>query len=219
MTAEWAERAADRSPVVQRSRARSISQAQLIVAGTRRLIAVQGSDFTTQELCKSVGVALRTFYRYFAGKDQLLLAVIEAMVTEHCVAYQERIDGTTDPVERLRSLLMSTITMVAADGGQAAGPSFITTEHWRLHRLYPKELASAIKPFNDLVLIELQAAVEQGLLAPPSPEFDAWLISQLAIAIFHHYAFAPSALSGDEIAERVWAFCLNGLNGLNAKPR
>jgi hypothetical protein len=44
----WAERAADRSPVVQRSRARQIEQAKVIVDAARRLIAERGERFTTQ---------------------------------------------------------------------------------------------------------------------------------------------------------------------------
>ena len=81
----WAERAADRSPAVQRSRARQMEQATLIVDAARRLIAERGERFTTQELVKEAGVALQTFYRIFAGKDQLLLAVFENLIAESCV--------------------------------------------------------------------------------------------------------------------------------------
>ena len=44
----WAERAADRSPVVQRSRRRAAQQVQAIVQAARRLIALKGPSFTTQ---------------------------------------------------------------------------------------------------------------------------------------------------------------------------
>ena len=74
-SASWAERVADRSEAVQRSRARQIEQAQAIVAAARRLIAERGDQFTTQELVKEARVSLQTFYRIFGGKDQLLLAV------------------------------------------------------------------------------------------------------------------------------------------------
>jgi AcrR family transcriptional regulator len=35
---------------------------------------------------KEAGVALQTFYRYFASKDELLLAVIADAMTEACAA-------------------------------------------------------------------------------------------------------------------------------------
>ena len=69
----WAERAAERSPVVQRSRDRGVEQAKSIVAAARRLMESKGPSFTTQELIKEAGIALQTFYRYFPGKDYLLL--------------------------------------------------------------------------------------------------------------------------------------------------
>ncbi|HEU5307899.1 MAG TPA: helix-turn-helix domain-containing protein, partial [Acidimicrobiia bacterium] len=84
----WAERVADRSEVVQRSRARQIEQAEAIVAAARRLVTERGDQFTTQELVKEAGVALQTFYRIFGGKDRLLLAVFEDLIAESCVDYE-----------------------------------------------------------------------------------------------------------------------------------
>jgi hypothetical protein len=59
--ATWAERVADRSPVVRRSRDRGVEQARSIVAAARRLIESKGPNFTTQELIKEAGIALQTF--------------------------------------------------------------------------------------------------------------------------------------------------------------
>jgi TetR/AcrR family transcriptional regulator len=209
----WAERAADRSPVVQRSRSRGIQQAQAIVDAARRLIAARGETFTTQELVKEAGVALQTFYRYFAGKDQLLLAVIEDAVTESCAAYKERALGLADPVARIHFYVTVVVSSVGADTHELALQRLITTEHWRLHQLYPDELADAVRPFTDLIRGELYAAAEAGLLEPANPEYDAWLITQLAMAVFHHYAFAATDGSSLETGERLWAFCLSALGG------
>ena len=71
----WVERAVDRSAAVQRSRTRIANQVRLMLDAARRLIGDKG-DFTTQDLVSEAGVALQTFYRYFASKDELLLAVI-----------------------------------------------------------------------------------------------------------------------------------------------
>ena len=98
----WAERAADRSPAVQRSRARQMEQAHVVVEAAKRLIAERGDSFTTQELVKEAGVALQTFYRLFGGKDQLLLAVFEDLIAENCARYEESARDLPDPVARLR---------------------------------------------------------------------------------------------------------------------
>jgi hypothetical protein len=33
------------------------------------------------------------------------------------------------------------------------------------------------------------------------------------MAVFHHYAFTETGQSGEEVAERLWRFCLSGLGG------
>ena len=74
--ASWALRAADRSPSVQRSRARSVQRAQQIVLAARRLATVKGANFTIHELVKEAGVALQTFYKHFEGKELVDLTLV-----------------------------------------------------------------------------------------------------------------------------------------------
>jgi TetR/AcrR family transcriptional regulator len=211
-TESWAERAADRSPTVQRSRSRSIQQAKVIVDAARRLIVRNGGSFTTQELVKEAGVALQTFYRQFAGKDQLLIAVLEDMIAEAAVQYEERARDLPDPVARLRSYIKDTLTNLGGPGG---GPpaGFVVSEHWRLHQIFPEEVSHAMRPWADMVLRDIRAAEAAGLLHPRDAEQDAWLVTRLVTAVFHHYAFAPSDRSAEEIGEQVWGFCLAALGG------
>jgi len=207
----WAERAADRSPSVQRSRSRSVQQAKVIVDAARRLVSEKGDNFTTQELVKEAGVALQTFYRYFAGKDQLLLAVIEDMITEFSSHCAELGRDLPDPVARLRLYVMSALNTLDSETDAGFGAQFVTSEHWRLHRLFPDELSEATKPFTDLLAGEIGAAVEAGLLRPADPARDAWLIEQLVMSVYHHFAYATTKDEG--IAEALWQFCLAALGG------
>jgi AcrR family transcriptional regulator len=209
----WVERAADRSPIVQRSRSRSVQHAKLIVDAARRLIMRKGGGFTTQELVKEAGVALQTFYRYFAGKDELLLAVMEDMIAESCVVLEQQASPLTDPVDRLQFYITTAVSTVGADGDESAAARFVSTEHWRLHRLYPDELTQANQHYADLILGEIHAAADAGLLHPADPESDAWLITHLVTGVYHHYAFATTDESGAEIGQRLWAFSYAALGG------
>jgi TetR/AcrR family transcriptional regulator len=210
----WVERTVDRSPAMLRNRNRRIEQAKVIIDAARQLIAVKDSSFTLQELVAQADVALQTFYRYFSSKDQLLLAVIEELIGEACQAYEEQSLGISDPVARLRFSITATLSP-AALGGNARGAQFVTAEHWRLHRLYPEELAQATKPFTDLILRQVLAATEAGVLRPSDPQSSAWLINQLVTAVFHHYAFASDDETRDGIGDRVWVFCIGALGGVN----
>ena len=211
--ASWAVRAADRSPSVQRSHARSVQRAQQIVAAARRLAAVKGSGFTIHELVKEAGVALQTFYKHFEGKDQVLLAVIEDMILEASVDLRERGKLIEEPIDRLRLYVTDTLQTARGGSGDAPGAQFVTTEHWRLQQLYPDQLALATRPFTELVLEALACAEDAGSLRPANAAYDAWLAAQLIMAVFHYYAFAASNDTVDDIAERVWLFCLAAFGG------
>jgi TetR/AcrR family transcriptional regulator len=216
----WSERLADRSPIVQRSRDRSLRQARVLVDAARRLIAVKGGSFTTQDLVKEAGVALQTFYRYFATKDELLLAVIEDMVVEACVAYEARAEGIADPIDRLHSHITSVIDLLAASPDGGAYARFIATEHWRLSRQFPREIASAGQPYVELLHSEISAATDAGVLHSADPERDAWLTSQLVMAVFQHHSF--SAEADPTLAADLWRYCLGGLGGTvetDARPK
>jgi len=207
----WAERAADRSPAVQRSRARQMEQAHVVVEAAKRLIAERGDSFTTQELVKEAGVALQTFYRIFGGKDQLLLAVFEDLIAENCGRYEDAARDLPDPVARLRFYITAAIESMG-DARTGIGAQFVTAQHWRLYQLFPEEMAHATQHFTDLVERQLELATAEGLLAPKDSQRDAWFVTKLVMAVFHSYAFAgppPDAATVDEL----WQFCLGALGG------
>ena len=215
--ASWAERAADRSPMVHRSRARSIEQARSMVDAAHRLIAEKGERFTTQELVKEAGVALQTFYRHFDGKDQLLLAVMEDSIAEGAARFEDAARHLRNPLARLRSYV--TDALESLHDGDSAGPRFVTAEHWRLYQLFPTEMAYATKPVTDLFLREIEEAQAKGLVHPPDAERAAWLMTMLIMAAFHHYAFATDDEGATTIADDVWAFCLSALGGTPGRRR
>ncbi|MEU4650193.1 TetR/AcrR family transcriptional regulator [Nocardia fluminea] len=208
----WTDRAAQRSRSVQRSRARSIEQAQLIVEAARRLLEAEGSEFTTQQLIKEAGIALQTFYRHFPSKDQLLLAVFEDIIAERAAEIANLSRGLPDPVARLRFYVLGALRSVRGDD-VGTGPRFITAEHWRLYQLFPAEMARANQPFADLIADELRHAEQDGLLRPRDPATDAWLAMKLVMSVFHHYAFAPEPADVDDIATHLWSFCLAAFGG------
>jgi TetR/AcrR family transcriptional regulator len=211
----WAERVADRSPVVQRSKDRSFEQARVIVDAARRLVETKGPSFTTQELIKEAGIALQTFYRYFSSKDYLLLAVIEDVIDENCRAFRAQAAELSEPIERLQFYVTATVRGLGASSG---GPSFITSEHFRLQTLYPAEVSQATQPYTDLLVEEIRDAVAAGRLQAKDPEYSAWLITQLTMAVFHHYDCAGLDEPTSQIADKLWDFCLSALESPARTP-
>jgi AcrR family transcriptional regulator len=211
-TSGWAERVADRSESVQRSRSRQIEQAQAIVAAARRLIVERGDQFTTQDLVKEAGVALQTFYRIFGGKDQLLLAVFEDLIAESCADYERSAEALPDPIARLHFYIAVTVGN-AAEESYGIGPRFVTAEHWRLHQLFPEEMAHATQHFADMVKRQLELAVDGGLATSTDVAVDSWFITKLVMATFHHYAYSEASTDRSVIAEDLWSFCRRAIGG------
>lgn len=180
----------------------------------RSLIAAKGDEFTTQELASEAGVALQTFYRYFASKDELLLAVIGDAMNEACERWEQAAADLPDPLARLQYYLSATLERLDGDSRDAATTRFIVSTHWRLHRHFPKELAEAEKPFVDLLRAEVAAATEAGLVKPSDPDWDPWFLAELVRSVYHYYAFAPHG-EGELAAakEQMWRFCLTALGG------
>jgi len=208
--ASSAERAADRSPVAQRSRARQVELTESVIDTARKLVAERGDRFTIQELVKEAGIALQTFYRLFAGKDQLLLALLGDMITEHCAQLEEAAQDLPDPVTRVRFYVTAVVQLL--DGAEPPnGPRFTTAQHWRLYQLFPAEMSETTQHFADMIERQLELARLQGLLPETDPPRDAWFVTQLVLTVYHHYAFADRDTGVGTTGEDLWRFCRRAL--------
>ncbi|MGP0030326.1 MAG: TetR/AcrR family transcriptional regulator [Acidimicrobiales bacterium] len=192
-------------------------RARILAAG-RRLIVTKAADFTTQDVIGEAGVALQTFYRYFGSKDQLLLALIGDLISEHCALLVESARRLTDPLARLEMYVRTTLTPLR-DPDRITAAQFITAEHWRLHQTCPAEVWAATQPMSDLLRAELEAGSSAGTLAPRNPERDAWLMTKTLIGAYHHYAFQPNDPAMATLDDDVWFFCLAAVGGVTPRPR
>lgn len=207
--ASWITRAADRAPSVRSSRERSMLRAQQIVQAARRLIDSGGGDFTTHQLAREAGIAIQTLYKHFAGKDEVMLAVLEDVIGDSMDQLRAQGAAIADPVERLRFYVFATMGSLDEPG---SGPQ-IPVEHWRLVQLYPDEVEQARQPVADLFAAALREAQEAGRLAPADVGHAAALTNQLLLAEFHQHSFATTRESSAVVAARLWAFLLPAYGG------
>ena len=97
----WREMAVARSLDPARARAEQRLQ-RFLDAAMELMAASPGREFTVQEVVERSGQSLRSFYQYFAGKHELLLALFEESVRSSTAQVLAHIDGVDDPLERLR---------------------------------------------------------------------------------------------------------------------
>src|SRR3954469_20713622 len=101
----WRDLAVARSLDPARVRAEKRVQ-RFLDAALELMNGASGKDFTVQEVVERSGQSLRSFYQYFAGKYELLLALFEESVrstAEHLRALSLEED---DPVERLHQFVI-----------------------------------------------------------------------------------------------------------------
>jgi AcrR family transcriptional regulator len=128
-----------------------------------------GRDFTVQEVVERSGQSLHSFYQYFGGKHELLLALFEEQVRSTTEHLGQAIAQEDDPLERLHAFVVEYYRMCrpTEDGpagatgraplGMAEFAQQLLTEH-------PKEAARVFLPLVSLFEDVLQQAAAAGFV-------------------------------------------------------
>ena len=99
--ASWREMAGARS--LDPARVRAEARVQRFLDAALELMAEDpNKEFTVQEVVERSGQSLRSFYQYFAGKYELLLALFEESVRSTAEALRAEVDEETEPLARLQ---------------------------------------------------------------------------------------------------------------------
>jgi len=100
-TASWREQAVARS--LDSARVRAESRVQRFIDAALDLLSdsAPGEDFTVQDVVEKSGQSLRSFYQYFGGKQELLLALFEESVRSTADELRDRIEAEKNPRDRL----------------------------------------------------------------------------------------------------------------------
>jgi AcrR family transcriptional regulator len=128
-------------------------------------------DFTVQEVVERSGQSLRSFYQYFAGKYELLLALFEESVRSTADLLRDRIGSEPDPFERLHIFTVEYFRVCAptlkgapaAKGVSSSTRAFALAEFaQQLLTEHPKEAARAFVPLVSLYVELLDDAAAAG---------------------------------------------------------
>lgn len=85
-----------------------------IIEAARHLILRNGLKGTTMEaIAREAGIAKPTLYAYFADKESVYGAIIEALTTELQTAFHAAITAQDDPARRIGNALAAKYEMIA----------------------------------------------------------------------------------------------------------
>jgi AcrR family transcriptional regulator len=215
----WRELAVARSLDPARARAEQRVQ-RFLDAALDLMHNASGKDFTVQDVVERSGQSLRSFYQYFAGKHELLLALLEESVRSTAGHLQEVVDQVDDPRERLHRFVVEHYLLCRpaprTRSARKSGPAPVAMAEFgqKLLTEHPREAARAFVPVVSLFERLLDDAAAAGAIR--SGMNHRRVAGALLQAImFNAFAATISGSSigpdGHEEAEELWDLLVHGI--------
>src|SRR4051794_5304028 len=213
----WRELAVARSLDPARVRAEKRVQ-RFLDAALELMTASPDKEFTVQEVVERSGQSLRSFYQYFAGKHELLLALFEESVrstAEHlrgAIADEKTPDGQLHRFATEYYLICRPASK--AKGGKTRPAPAMSEFAQQLLTSHPNEASRAFTPLVDLVTELLDAAAAEGAIRP---DLQHARIAGVVLQAIMFNAFATTISgaagrqSGAAAAEELWDLIFRGI--------
>jgi len=168
----FADRAVARAVEAQRVRAAEEVDA-LVAAGLAVLRRSGAAALTVGEVLREAGLSTRAFYRHFASKDELVLAIYERDATRTQRQLRERLAAARSPRAAIEAWVDETLSL-AFDPRRARRTRVLATEGARLQAEHPAEFASILAGVVEPLAEVLRSA------GTPDPERDARTVHAIA---------------------------------------
>jgi AcrR family transcriptional regulator len=180
----------------------------------RSALAILGetgrTDFTVLEVVERSKTSLRSFYQHFSTKDELLLALIDKIMSESTRIWRDETDGLA-PVAALR-MLIDRICMPAETTTQDKVNRGLTFYNDHLAETLPREYARVLAPVHGLIKDIINKGIADGSFRGDlDVDATAALIMQTALGAMRLQVLGAE-LSGVPVeADHIFAFCFAAL--------
>jgi AcrR family transcriptional regulator len=180
----------------------------------RSALAILGetgrTDFTVLEVVERSKTSLRSFYQHFSTKDELLLALIDKIMSESTRKWREDTTGLP-PVAALR-VLIDRICTPAETTTQDKVNRGLTYYNDHLAEALPREYARVLSPVHGLIKEIINRGIADGSFrAGIDVDATAALIMQTALGAMRLQVLGAE-LSGVPVdANHIYDFCIGAL--------
>lgn len=213
----WRELAVARSLDPARARAEKRVQ-RFLDAAVELMNSAPGREFTVQEVVERSGQSLRSFYQYFAGKYELLLALFEESVRATAEHLREVVAAEPDPLERLHRFAVEYYRVCRPGrrpvSKKTPNPAAIAEFAQQLLTQHPKEAARAFLPLVTLFEELLDDAARAGAIRSG---LSHTRIAGVVLQAIMFNAFATTIVGasprseGDDGSDELWELLLHGI--------
>src|SRR4051812_27073478 len=154
--------------VIDPARERAETRVQRFLDAAFELMASTGKDFTLQEVVERSGLSLRSFYQYFNGKHELLLALLEDSVRRNEEQLRDAVADEDTPLGRLHAMVVTYYRMCrhssATKGAAKARVPALAEFAQQLLSDHPQEAVVAMAPLLALCEQLLADAAAAGVV-------------------------------------------------------
>ena len=211
----WRERAVSRSLNAARSRAEQ--RVQRFLEAAFELIDEKGTtEFTIQEVVDRSKQSLRSFYEYFDGKDELVLALFEESIREADDDILAAVEAESDPLDRLKafSIRLHEWCDPIEEPRKRGTHNRRAISEFSMHLAvnHSERVRHALGPQTRLLRSLVDAAAQAGAIRVADTRRAAALIQQTVM----HSWFGNRLVENPKqrlTAQETWEFVLHGLNG------
>ncbi len=192
---------------------RAARRAELVHAA-RRAVHHNGPDLSMDEIAAAAGTSKPIFYRYFADKTGLQMAVGERVVDEMHAALEDAVSAASTPRDGLRAMVGVYLEMVASS----------PNVYWFVTRPTTESASAPVGHFMEAVTEIVAAPFARVLTASDTPEgiAQAWASGAVGFVRGVGEWWLGRSSEGevhdrDEVAARVAAWLWAGPVGLLAQ--
>src|SRR6476661_1369701 len=201
----WQNRAHDRT--VADTRARDVERMERCIAAARDLAnETSSAAFTVAQIAARADVSLKSFYRCFPGKDELLLALLEDDSHIGARVLAARVGSRENPTAALHACVTELFAFLAVPGALGYA-GVLVREHRRLSEHHPLELRVALAPLVELIAEHIAAATPTTDARRDAETMFRILLQGIDDVIVGRVGDAV------ELGEYLWRFCWKGLEG------
>jgi AcrR family transcriptional regulator len=182
-----------------------------LVEAARSLMWRAGAPvFTVNQVVAAAGTSLKSFYRCFESKDELLVALFEDDARRGADALAAAVDGYDDPLERVRCAVQGLFGFITLDGRLPYAAALVR-EHLRLSESRPDELRAVLQPFVDILAVELERAGRSGVIKVDDTARMARTLFHLVVSHLHALICHQIEEPPGDVAADLWSFCAAAL--------
>ncbi|MGI8335846.1 TetR/AcrR family transcriptional regulator [Actinomadura scrupuli] len=212
----WRDRALERSLRDARAKAMSRSR-RYIVTASQMLQETGRTDFTIHELVQRSRTSLRSFYQYFANKDELLLALLEETIADSVSQWREEIAGK-DALGGLEVLVHKIYGSTGSDPWNRLNRA-LASYHVSIAQREPRAYFGAFAPLGTMIRELIERGAEEGILRSDIPPRKLTpVVVEMVVGAALMSALGGPRFGGASDPDKMWEFCRSGLVGPPPAP-